>query len=257
MNDYELKQEARKERLLARAEKYDALADARYKAAKAATAGIVFGQPILVGHHSERKHRADLAKQDRNMRKMVELNKLASRARDQASGVGSAGISSDDPEAADKIAARLAALEKNHTDMKLINRYLRAGNDAGLQEMGYTEAQIAKFKEPDFLNRTGFADYTLRNSQANITRLRSRLVAVKASASRETKEVTYPCGVKLVQNVEANRLQMVFPGKPAEETRKALKSRGFRWSPTAGTWQRQLSNSAINAAYEVIRGLQQ
>ena len=35
---------------------------------------------------------------------------------------------------------------------------------------------------------------------------------------------------------------------PDEATREALKSNGFRWSPKAGAWQRQLTSNAYYAA---------
>ena len=49
-------------------------------------------------------------------------------------------------------------------------------------------------------------------------------------------------------NTEANRLQIFFEDKPDEATREALKSNGFRWSPKAGAWQRQLTSNAYYAA---------
>jgi hypothetical protein len=57
--------------------------------------------------------------------------------------------------------------------------------------------------------------------------------------------------LRIIENPEIDRLQIVFPGKPDEETRKSLKSYGFRWSPSEGAWQRQLSNSARYAAEQV------
>ncbi len=52
-------------------------------------------------------------------------------------------------------------------------------------------------------------------------------------------------GVNLVQNVEANRVQLIFPGKPSADVRAELKARGFRWSPSEGAWQRHLNNAGI------------
>ena len=42
-------------------------------------------------------------------------------------------------------------------------------------------------------------------------------------------------------NTEANRLQIFFDEKPDAATREELKSNGFRWSPKAEAWQRQLT----------------
>ena len=62
MNAYEERLQARKERLEARAGTAAARSDAAYNRSRKATEGIVMGQPILVGHHSEGRHRRDLAR---------------------------------------------------------------------------------------------------------------------------------------------------------------------------------------------------
>ena len=67
MNSYELRQAERKERLATRADRLQAEANGRFSRAHSIADGIPFGQPILVGHHSEKRHRADLARIDNNM----------------------------------------------------------------------------------------------------------------------------------------------------------------------------------------------
>lgn len=69
--------EERAERLEARADRLGAAADAAYGAARQTMDMIPFGQPILVGHHSEGRHRRDLARIDRNIGKSVELGREA------------------------------------------------------------------------------------------------------------------------------------------------------------------------------------
>lgn len=49
-------------------------------------------------------------------------------------------------------------------------------------------------------------------------------------------------------NRVANRLQIFFEGKPDAAVRDELKSNGFRWSPKAGAWQRQLNDTTIRVA---------
>ena len=49
-------------------------------------------------------------------------------------------------------------------------------------------------------------------------------------------------------NAEANRLQILFEEKPDAATREELKSNGFRWSPKAEAWQRQLTDNAYRSA---------
>ncbi len=49
-------------------------------------------------------------------------------------------------------------------------------------------------------------------------------------------------------NKEDNRLRIFFEEKPGEAARSELKSNGFKWSPKAGAWQRQITANAFHAA---------
>ena len=67
------------ERARAKAERYEEWADkandrsnAAFERSNNAVKDIPFGQPILVGHHSERTHRASLKRSDQAMRKSVD-----------------------------------------------------------------------------------------------------------------------------------------------------------------------------------------
>lgn len=259
MNPYEQKQEARRERLEARAERLAAESNRRFDAAHDAVAGIPFGQPILVGHHSEGRHRSDLARHDRNMRKAIELNKAAQDAAGRASSVGSGGISSDDPDAVVKLKEKLADLESDQAKAKAVNaairKHAKAGHDAqvaALGEMGYGASIAAQLLKPDFCGRVGFPDYDISNRSASIRSVKQRIEQLGRAQEREHKEVEWS-GIRVVQNVEENRLQLFFPSKAAPAIIAALKSHGFRWAPSVPAWQRQLSNGAIYAAQCVAR----
>lgn len=69
------RKEARIERYEGYSENAEARASAAYGKASSILSVIPPGQPILVGHHSERRHRRDLAKADNAMRKSVEESK--------------------------------------------------------------------------------------------------------------------------------------------------------------------------------------
>lgn len=56
-------------------------------------------------------------------------------------------------------------------------------------------------------------------------------------------------------NTDANRLQLIFDGKPAENVRAILKNNGFRWSPRYMAWQRQLTENAVCAVWCVVDAL--
>ena len=111
MNEYEQRQEERKARYLELAEKADRASETASGRATGILSVIPAGQPILVGHHSERRHRRDLATVDRQMRKSIDETNKADHYREKAAGVGKAGISSDDPEAVVKLRLKLAGMK--------------------------------------------------------------------------------------------------------------------------------------------------
>jgi len=59
--------------------------------------------------------------------------------------------------------------------------------------------------------------------------------------------------IEVIENSEVVRLQLIFEGKPEEETRTILKSNGFRWSPRYGAWQRLLNNNAKHALNRMVK----
>ncbi|BBA98324.1 hypothetical protein RVR_4463 [Actinacidiphila reveromycinica] len=64
--------EDRAERFNDRADRAASNSNARHKAAMGALDGIEPGQPVLVGHHSERRHRRAIERSDNHMRKSIE-----------------------------------------------------------------------------------------------------------------------------------------------------------------------------------------
>lgn len=49
----------------------------------------------------------------------------------------------------------------------------------------------------------------------------------------------------------AHRLQIIFDDKPDDDLRQELKQYGFRWAPSVGAWQRQLTKNALYAAKRI------
>lgn len=240
--DYDERQEARRERLEARAERAKEKAAAAYKRADLSeeATGIPFGQPILVGHHSEKRHRKVLERADNAMRTAVSETKKAQHYAGMAESVGSAGVSSDDPNGVEKLREKVAELEARQARMKAANdAWRKAGNKAGRNADGV-------WIEPPY------ASYQLSNNSAVIRSTKDRIAQLERAATAVTKTVETNIGVTLVENAEANRVQLIFPGKPAPETIKLLKSQGFRWAPSEGAWQRLLNNAGRWAARYVI-----
>lgn len=199
-----------------------------------------------------RKKEKQNAALDRNMQDYNEVQKIL----DKIKSVGTGGISSDDPQALDKLRVKLAKLVATQERMKASNAAIRLKNteegDARLSEMGYTPEEIKSLREPDFCGRVGYPSYLLSNNNANIKRVRDRITALEKMQSEPTPEGWEFDGGSVVVNTAENRLQILFDEKPDEDTRAMLKQNGFRWSPRNSAWQRQLTPNAESAARKLF-----
>jgi len=188
------------------------------------------------------------AARDRAMEEYKEICGLL----DKIKSVGTGGISSDDPNAIEKLRAKLANLERLQERMKAANAALRlkdaAKADAKLTELGFSAADVVQLRTPDFCGRIGFPSYQLSNNNATIRATRARIEELEKRQAAPAPSGWEFDGGKVVINTELNRLQIVFDGRPDEDTRAALKSHGFRWAPSQGAWQRQFTDNAIRAA---------
>jgi hypothetical protein len=102
--EYEAKRQARYERLLAASERTQAESNSNWSQASAMAKEIPFGQPILVGHHSERADRNYRAKIESKHRKGYELHQKATELASRAESIQrNNAIFSDDPEAVEKL----------------------------------------------------------------------------------------------------------------------------------------------------------
>jgi hypothetical protein len=259
MNSYEAKQAARKARFEERAAKANAESANTYKRARSMGESIPFGQPILIGHHSEQR--------DRNFRnhihntygKAFALQDKASHYADKAESVGTGGISSDDPDAVEKLRAELATMEASQERMKAANKAIRANKTkeaqiAALIAEGFTEEQAAEAVKPNFCGRVGFPSYALSNNSANARRVKARIAELEKRSQRVSREHEGK-GYTFREDTEENRVMFVFPGKPNEETRALLKRHAFKWSPSRGAWVRQLNNAGLWAATSICEVL--
>ena len=199
------------------------------------------------GNFPVRKKEKQNAARDRNLEEWNYIQGLLDKIR----SVGTGGISSDDPQAVEKLEAKLATLEKHQEMMKAANAAIRmkdpAKGDAKLAELGYTPEDIAKLRAPDFCGRIGYPAYALQNNNANIRRIRGRIAELK-KRTESTPEGWEFDGGRVVVNTAENRLQIIFDGKPNADVRTELKGEGFRWAPSQGAWQRQLTDNAMRAA---------
>ncbi len=199
------------------------------------------------GNFPVRKKEKQNAARDRNMGEYSEIAGLLDKVR--STGMG--GISADDDRAVEKLEKKLADLEAEQESMKSINAYFRKHKTLdGCPDLTFEQAEQLKasmsrdwWKDP-----VPYPSYWLSNNNANIRRVRQRIDDLKSRS--EYAGWTFPGGEAKINEAE-NRLQLIFDDKPSEDQRRELKSGGFKWAPSQGAWQRQLTRNAIYAASRI------
>ena len=240
-------QRARRERAERRAERLHHEAEALHARSRAEVAEIPFGQPVLVGHHSERRHRRAVEKSRALGFKAYETSQAAREAKAAARAAGRT-ISSDDPEALEALRRKLEGLEATRDRLKEASKAHRRGEDlvTALRAAGLTDRTIAS------IPGGGFPSFLTTNLGAEIRRVKKRLEDLEARATATAREPVEGDGWRLVEELEDNRTRIYFDGKPADDLRDRLKASGWRWSPNAGAWQRQATPAAWSSALRLL-----
>jgi hypothetical protein len=179
------RREARAERLRGWADKREVSSTATLERARQMQDIIPFGQPILVGHHSER---ADRNYRDRiwsTMGRGVEDGRKADEMRSKAANIEAAAdvaIYSDDVDAVERLEAKIAFLEAQRDRIKAFNVSCRKGTpDESLLDEGQRGGLASVRKHcPYQLGKKGeMPGYELSNLSGNISRLRKRLETLR------------------------------------------------------------------------------
>ena len=89
-----------------------------------------------------------------------------------------------------------------------------------------------------------YESYLLTNNNANIRQTKARIAELSAKRETEFEGWAFEGG-EVKMDLQANRLQVFFHEKPDRDTCSAMRHGGFRWAPSVGAWQRQLTNNAI------------
>lgn len=134
-----------------RAEYYESRADRATERANAAhsradaIAGMIpFGQPILVGHHSERRHRRDLGKIEADMRKAIEEREKAGRLNYRAEAAERHQSEKQDPGA---IARRLEKIRQDLANTeRIIANYRPAETREDWELVGATITPLEEYE---------------------------------------------------------------------------------------------------------------
>ncbi len=253
-SDYEERIERKRDAFEARADKAQANSEAYSQQSRQMAEAIPFGQPILVGHHSEGRDRRYRDKIHNTMGKSVSEHKKSEYYARRAASVGHAGIASDDPNAIPKLQEKLQNLIDSHELMKAMNKTLRRKNPReALKAMDLTDEQIDTFLEPDFAGRVGFASCSVQNSNAEIRRVKQRITELEKLRDSQPLEYT---GEEFSVCVDEGRVCIeFFQGKPSDDARKVIKYYSFKWSRFRGAWVRKATLNAMCDAERLLADL--
>ena len=217
-SDYQERKQRRIENYQAKSAKHELEAKDREKKANKILRAID-GQPLLIGHYSEKKHRADLKRMDHNFRKAYELQEKSSYYEYKAKAAQkNSSISSDDPEAIQKLENELERLEKTR----------------------------------ELTKKTEHTTYELNYISADIRRVKARIKELKELEQIKFKEIILKNGT-IIHNKEKNRIQILFNDIPDEEIRAKLKHNGFKWARNDKAWQRLFNTNAIRVVKRMIK----
>ena len=222
------------------AEKAEARSNAAIATARKITENIPFGQPILVGHHSESGHRRAIERSAAQMDKGVAEYRLAEHHRSKAEGLETYlenTIFDDDPDAIEKIEKKLSVLEKSQQVMVAVNKVCRnkkldeSGKIAAIVELGLSEETAKELLHPvhDWQS-VGFASYSLSNNNANIRRYRERLESLKRRKTLIERAESAESGVVIDYMCDGKYARVTFAEKPERYIINALKTAGYRWN---------------------------
>ena len=255
----------RKERQEARAERYreyaanaEKRATAAFNASNDAVANIPLGQPILVGHHSEKAHRRALERSNGAMMRSVHESEKAAYYRQKAEAVeNNDNIYIGDDDAIERLRKKIAELTAVQEQIKSANKIIRSkkltdGEKAGaLFNIGISMAQAKKMVNSKIL----FPGYMLTNNNAKINAAKKQLAKAESLASKEDREYTID-DITIEECYSENRVRVYFPGKPDDDMRENLKRNGFRWAPSMGCWQAYINRWTLRFVNEITKSNQ-
>lgn len=218
--DYEERREARKLRY----EELSKKAEERSREYSNSTANRILaiapGQPIIIGHHSEKKARKLHERALQDIGKSIEEDKKSQYYKNKAESVeNNKVIYNDDPNAIQKLKDKLEYLEK--------------------------ERELIKADE-------NHKTWELQNIGARIRETKRRIARLEKLDEIELADIEFTGG-KAIHNKEINRIQLIFDNIPDESVRNELKGKGFHWSRKERAWQREFTENAIKATNILIR----
>ena len=203
-----------------------------------------------------KKKNRQIAAFDSNREFFNETQKLLDKIKSISNGTEV--IKSNDEDCIERLEYKLETLKTLQDKMKAVNAALRKKDieegNLDLMELGYTEDDIKEIRTPDIIGRIGYPAYRLQNNNQEIHRIEERINSLKTVKERGTTEEENE-GYTYKEDTELMRIQFIFDDKPDEETRAILKQYWFRWAPSQGAWQRQLTSNGQRSSKFVKKAL--
>lgn len=175
--EYMTRRERKKRKLQKRldwADKRDKKSDEEMEAGNKMAGALPLGQPILIGHYSEKRHRNYIRKIQNHSTKAVEHSKMADYHREKADNLQQqldTTIFSDDPDAVERLQEKINKLETKRNRMKEINKALKKGIEIQLSDIEKKELQSNQNCWGDYM----YMPYELSNLGQRIRQAKKRL----------------------------------------------------------------------------------
>jgi len=179
------------------------------------------GQPIIIGHRSEKKYRKLVSDANNYMRKSIKFDDKSNYYTDKVRAVENNNyIYGDDPNAINKLKEKLERLQQKREEIKA------------------REHQ----------------QYELTNIGANIRETKKRIERLERLENLEFPDINFVNG-KAIHNKKINRIQLIFDEIPNPNIRKELKHCGFHWSRQEKAWQREFNYNGIRATKKIMQNV--
>lgn len=155
---------------------------------------------------------------------------------------------------------KLDGLEQLQEQMKAANKIVRSKKLSDVEQMdelvalGISEQNAVLLMDGQSWWGKGFAPFQLTNNNAKIKATKERIAQLTRTQEAGNKELEFEVmgGGKVELCAADERIRIYFNSKPSEEERTRIKAAAFKWSPSNGCWQRQLTSNAKYATERLL-----
>ena len=186
-------------------------------------------------------HIPERARMNRRDERANEHGQVAEHHRQKADGLESQldrTVFSDDTDAVERLAERIASNERKRDAMKLVNRLYKKGDVSGLKKLGLSLEHLKeKMAALPAYEKSPYPAYALTNLGARIRTDKKRVEEIKRVQAR-TEKAESAGGVLIEEHGEYS--WVTFAEKPSRAILDSLRAAGFHWG--GGQWMGKTAN---------------